>query len=147
MHIKRKINRNRNKSLRRIALIILYIGVIILISAGSFFLYPILFPKPLFVSPLSNTFTLNSVSQSDAGIGSFKALLKEKRVDFTKIITSESSYTVNLKEGSEVIFSKQKDLQLQFSSLQFILSRLTMEGKQFSRLDLRFDKPVIILRK
>jgi len=145
--INRKINRKRKDTLKKIALSILYIGVIILISAGSYFLYPVLFPKPLFISPISNAFSISTVTQSDPGIESLKSLLKEKRIDFTKISTSDSSYTVNLKEGSDVIFSKQSDLRSQLSSLQFILSRLTMEGKQFSRLDLRFDKPVIILRK
>jgi hypothetical protein len=48
-----------------------------------------------------------------------------------------------LSNKSEIFLTRDKDINPQLASLQFILSRLTMEGKGFRSLDLRFDKPII----
>lgn len=55
-------------------------------------------------------------------------------------------FLIKLSMGEEVILSSKKNIDAQISSLQLILSRLTIEGKRFSRLDFRFDKPVVTLR-
>lgn len=48
-------------------------------------------------------------------------------------------------EGDELtIFSTFKELKIQINSLQLILTRAKIEGKKISRLDLRFDKPVVV---
>ena len=43
-----------------------------------------------------------------------------------------------------VLFNGQKDIGVQLDSLQFIYSRSKIEGKQIKKIDLRFDKPVIV---
>ena len=58
-------------------------------------------------------------------------------------ITSPYSLTVWLKDGEEVVFSLKKEIQVQVDSLQFILSRSKIEGKEIKKIDLRFDKPVV----
>lgn len=64
-----------------------------------------------------------------------------------KMVTKyeEHSYEILLQNGEVVLLSGKKQIEQQISSLQVIVSRLTMEGKQFKKLDLRFDKPVIIV--
>lgn len=57
-----------------------------------------------------------------------------------------TSFLVTLKQKEEVVFTSDRDLVTQVSSLQVILSRLTMESKRVKRVDLRFDKPVITYR-
>jgi len=59
----------------------------------------------------------------------------------------DDAYKIKLVKAGEVTISTTKDVKGQISSLQYILFRLTMEGKQFDQLDLRFDKPVVVLSK
>lgn len=49
-----------------------------------------------------------------------------------------------LKDNLLVQMSLEKDFKSQLDSLQLILGRAKIEGKKASRLDLQFDKPVII---
>ena len=98
-------------------------------AVSNFFL-----SKTPFVSPLSKT----------TG-ESFEKKLSKANIPFASIsVASDSSFLIFLKDGSEVNLSDKKNIQKQISSLQLILSRLTIEGKRFKRLDLRFDKPIIV---
>jgi len=66
------------------------------------------------------------------------------KVPFASITTSSnSSFTVKLLDGGEVILSSKKDIGSQLSSLQLILARLTIEGKKLKILDFRFDNTVV----
>jgi len=49
-----------------------------------------------------------------------------------------------LEDGALTLFNGEKDIQSQLDSLQFISSRSKIEGKQIKKIDLRFDKPVIV---
>ena len=76
-----------------------------------------------------------------------KRYLDEKKVAYATIDRlSDSSYAIHLKSGEEVFLSDDKDILEQLTSLQLILARLTMEGKQIFRLDFRYDKPVVVLK-
>lgn len=76
-----------------------------------------------------------------------KKALNTSKISFSDIrIASDGAVLVQLTDNGAVIFSKGKDIGQQVASLQFILNQLTMEGKRFSRLDLRFDKPIIVLK-
>lgn len=55
----------------------------------------------------------------------------------------DGNFQVDLKDNGYIIVSQSRNLSVQIASLQVILQRLTMEGKRFAKLDLRFDKPVI----
>lgn len=74
----------------------------------------------------------------------FKEKLEKSNLGFTKIvINKDDSISATLKSGGSVIFSLKKDLSSQITSLQLILSRLTIEGKKLKTLDFRFDNPVV----
>lgn len=101
------------------------------------FLYAFL-GRSTFVSPLPS----NDASFFEAE--NIEALLKKNNISFSEIKSStDSSILVRLATGGDVLFSSTKSLSEQVSSLQPILFRLTIEGKRFKNLDLRFDKPVI----
>lgn len=71
-------------------------------------------------------------------------ILKENNASFSSITASNSSYIVKLSKGEEVIFSPDKSVKTQVASLQLIQKRLTIEGKRFLKLDLRFTNPIIV---
>ena len=90
----------------------------------------------ILLNPLSNK---KDVFQNQA-----EDLLEKTGINFSSVkIASDSSYLVTLQDGSQVILNQNKNLQNQISSLQLILSRLTIEGKRFKSLDFRYDKPVV----
>jgi len=60
----------------------------------------------------------------------------------TKII-SIREVRVWLENDFLCLFNLTKDVNEQLDSLQLISSRAKIEGKQITRIDLRFDKPVI----
>lgn len=145
----RKRKREFKKFLSR-GLVVLVI--LSLLGGGIYYLSLKTHKKSSYVSPLSMK-ALNV--DNDDPISMLKKNLKQKNIEFTdvKIISAtnaaetNSGYLVKLKEGGVVTFSSEKDMAAQISSLQFITARLTMEGKLFTQLDLRFDKPVIVLTK
>ena|SRR3990167_11393345 len=57
--------------------------------------------------------------------------------------SSDASLIVELENEGVVILSSKKDIRSQISSLQLILSRLTIEGKKLKILDFRYDNPVV----
>lgn len=58
-------------------------------------------------------------------------------------IISPQALEVWLKENVVVLFSLKKEAKVQLDSLQLILSRAKIEGKNIRKIDLRFDKPVV----
>lgn len=58
--------------------------------------------------------------------------------------SSESGIIVSLKDNGVIYLSEEKYAE-ELPSLQLIISQLTMEGKRFKRLDLRFERPIIVL--
>lgn len=97
-----------------------------------------LFGTTLFISPLPKDVKNNTFQKSLA------IEINKVGLNYSSIVYSDdSSYVVTLKNGEMVIFSTGKSVVSQVSSLQLILKRLTIEGKSFKMLDLRFNKPVI----
>jgi hypothetical protein len=139
----RKRKREFKKFLGLAAVVLVIVGVF---GAGGYYLYITNVKKPLYVSPLS-TKALN-VNDEKTPSDVLKKELQQKKIAFTDVKTaSNSSLLVSLKDGGVVTFSSEKDILTQVSSLQFILSRLTMEGREVRSLDLRFSKPVIVFAK
>jgi hypothetical protein len=86
-------------------------------------------------------------SEDEGYASKLEEILQKNNISYSKVSRLEkTSYLIKLSDDKEIIISSQKDINKQISSLQFILSHFTMEGKEFSKLDLRFDKPVIILK-
>ena len=140
-----KRKRSRRLWLKLILFVLFFLGLLVL---GYFFITLFLPKKQLFVSPLplisdKNLFFSQASGKSDQ----IEDSLKKSHIEYVSVqSTGESSYLVILKNGQEVFFSSKKNIPTQVSSLQLILSRLTIEGKEFSTLDLRYNKPVVVFK-
>ena len=141
---KRTVSKKR-KSGRIKKVIFLLVVVIFLASIGYAYWYYQKLHTRAYISPLPHTLAkifspINPTKQVEDA-------LSEKHVAFSRVnIATESSYLITLPGGEEILISKEKNIPMQIASLQLILSRLTIEGKGFSRLDLRFDKPVVVFK-
>jgi cell division septal protein FtsQ len=116
--------------------LVFVIFVVLLISAiGLEFLY-FSFANVSVISPLAK-------SKSSA-LSNLESKLSQKKIPFASVVVNtNNSFTVKLLDGGEVILSSKKDIGSQLSSLQLMLTRLTIEGKKLKTLDFRFDNPVV----
>jgi cell division septal protein FtsQ len=138
----RKKLKNRKKTLK---IVLLSTFFVLTISAVlGYFLWTAFISKTHYISPLSTVLSSDSSLKSEKDVAKLEALLREKKIEFVSINPTETTYLIRLKNDAEITLSAQKNISEQISSLQFILSRLTMEGRRFSRLDLTFDKPIIV---
>jgi hypothetical protein len=138
----------QRKNKRRIFMLFSFItGGILLCTAGVLVFAAIQSQRPLFVSPLPNLQALASPSNDDEEVKIIKKGLKDKSIDFSSVEIKDSLYMIKLENGADVTLSAKKDIITQISSLQFVLSRLTMEGRQFRTLDLQYDKPIIVFKE
>lgn len=103
--------------------------------------------EPLFTSPIPMLQSWKESRENESVEVEIEKGLKGKSIQFTEI-TRESStrYRIVLEDNGEVFIDPRKGVAEQLSSLQVILSSLTMEGKRFKRLDLTFDRPIIVLQ-
>lgn len=147
----KKIKRKDKKILYRR---VLFMGTIFSISLFiPFFLYYLVVSelnKQAFVSPIPpniQKIILGTATQPSTSTKELETLLKKHAVPFSTVSeSSESALLIRLETGEEILLSPNKSLEPQISSLQLILSRLTIEGKRFLRLDFRFEKPVIVFK-
>lgn len=140
---KRKL-RDRKQKLTKIYMLlglILFGGVISYIVSLN-----LLLPKSI-ISPLASNVTAASFYEEEGKTDLIRSELQKRKIAIQSIHQEGDSYRIILDNDAEVVLSAKRDLTRQISSLQFILQRLTMEGRLFSRLDLRYDKPVIVLDK
>ena len=146
IHKSKKNNRRTRNRIRKLTLFIVPFSIIT--SAICMLLILVLIPNlnsKNIISPISISFF--AASSDENYISSLEKILQEKKIAY-KTVTKlqDNAYAIKLMDGSEVIISSQENINKEMSSLQFILSRLTMESKEFTRLDLRFEKPVITFK-
>lgn len=74
-------------------------------------------------------------------------LLNKESIIVDRIILkdSDSIFSIFLDEGSEIIAPYSVDPPLLAASLQVIIHRFRIEGKFISRIDFRFEKPIVQL--
>lgn len=137
----------RNNKRRLVAFYSLIITTSVLFASGIACVLLLQSQKPMLVSPIPVIKALANGTNDDNYVKEIKALLKEKSIAFISVQNKDSMYLINLENGGEVTLSAKKDIITQISSLQFILARLTMEGRQFESLDLQFDKPIVVFKK
>lgn len=131
-----RVAKHKRNFLKFLPLIIFSLVIISVFLSGFYLISAKILGKTSFISPLAQ----NKIYKPN----SIEEFLSSGDIPFEKVeIASESSYIVFLKDDGQVNLSAKKDITSQISSLQVILSRLTIEGKKFKRLDLRFDKPII----
>jgi hypothetical protein len=119
----------------KIKLVFAVLVVLLITAIGLEFFY-FNFVKVSIISPLAKS-KLSKLTNLENE-------LTQKKIPFANVIVgSNDSYTVNLLDGGEVILSSKKEIGSQLSSLQLMLSKLTIEGKKLKVLDFRFDNPVV----
>lgn len=70
-------------------------------------------------------------------------LLQNHNVLYKEVTINGEEATVTLQNGAVAILDTKKDMEKQITSLQLTIADLTIEGKQFQRLDFRFERPVV----
>ncbi len=139
--IKRKKNLRKNQKFEKVFIIIVVV-VSIVLGIGSFFLFQQINSSYKYLSPLANSSSMTDESR-EVKKSQVEELLLKQKIKFDSVSASSSAIIVQFEDDSVAILSTKKEMKKQISSLQFILTRLTMEGRSFTRLDMRFDKPVI----
>lgn len=138
---KRKLRRVINIIIFLIFIFIVTIGILLLCSVTIFK------KKQLILTPIGtikNTVQTSNATMSSQVSNDMQNLLDQYHLSVDSITTgTDSAMHILFKGGQEIIFSENKEIKAQIASLQLIMNRLTIEGKQFSRIDLRFDNPVI----
>ncbi len=130
MFIKIKKKR-RNK---KIVLYFIYIIFLILLGVGIFLIN--FYKKPILLSPLGNSqkFDISAVEKK----------LHQHKVAYSKIeMTHDAFLQITLRSGGTVLLDKKKDIDSQISSLQRLISSLTIKGRNYKKIDFRFEKIVV----
>jgi len=65
--------------------------------------------------------------------------LKIKNID----ILNEDMILFKLKDGEEIVFTSKKNWEKQIFPIPLILKQFKIEGRNFKRIDVRFDKPIV----
>jgi hypothetical protein len=132
---RRRLKKEKSKYRIRTILILL-IFLLLSVTVIEYLYLNFSFGRATFLSPIAK------VNQSKVAV--VENALDKKKIPFLSTSYNlDNSFTVELRDGGEVILSSGKDLDSQLSSLQLILSRLTIEGKKLKKLDFRFDNPVV----
>lgn len=142
--IKNRKNELRQKRLYFISIIISCFSVV----TSSFLSYWLFLRPHAIISPLAMVFAASQTSSTNQQVdmlGNIQKQLADAKIVYSKINQIDATtYTITINDDETVFIDGSKDINRQIDSLQLITSRLTMEGKHFSRLDVRFDKPVIV---
>lgn len=96
------------------------------------------------LSPLAHTTPAQKQKDTSTVESVITQSLQNHKIDFLGVkAEKDGTATIILKNNAKVIVSTQKDIESQIASLQLTIANLTIEGKQFQRLDFRFDRPVV----
>lgn len=139
--------RHPRLSFRKSIFLLILIFGISSIGITVFYTIPhlgLFFGKTGYISPLAANFSTQQALGTTLTGDMIKEKMKKAKLSVKKITDYDSGYLVILSTEEKIIFSKNKPLDEQISSLQLISSRLTIEGKDFVQVDLRFDRPVIV---
>lgn len=132
---KRQLKKEKIKSRTKTIFIVLFFLSAILILIEYLFLN-FSFGRTTYISPVSK----NTISNTIA----LEKELEKSNILFKNITNSQDgNLQVELSDGSTVIFAQKKDIKNQISSLQLVLTRLTIEGKKLKSLDFRFNNPIV----
>lgn len=97
------------------------------------------------VRPIPLNLSFNLPVKEDEKIGQVRSYLKKEKIE-SKEIKLEPDLGIIIKlDGNGEIYLSEENYPAELASLQVILKRLTMEGKSFKRLDLRYEHPIIVL--
>jgi len=61
-------------------------------------------------------------------------------------ITGHDDVAIYNQQGQLAIFSSKKDKEEQVDSLQQVISKAKIDSAKIAKIDLRFDKPVLVFK-
>lgn len=72
---------------------------------------------------------------------------EKKSIKIDQIVSDNksSSFIATTENGIQVLLPFSGDMQVKASSLQLIVMRFRIEGKNINKIDFRFDKPIVTL--
>lgn len=141
---KNKLYKRKKARTRRLLFLISFVffGALTLWALGYLFSIPLFNKKP-YISPLSSTLSAAGSNKASNQAEDIKAILSKNHIPFKEVLQDRVLITIILAGEEKIFFTKEKSLIDQTSSLQSILSRLTIEGKRFTKIDFRFDRPIV----
>lgn len=148
MFINRRKIKTKQTRHKKLSLFLSSLSLVVFILLGSGMWIYVSLNHIEIVSPLPLINDMvQAVQNNGKGEKDIKISLEKKHIRYKTVQKQAGdTYLIKLENDVEVKVTTQKDIDKQISSLQLIYSRLTMEGRQFVSLDLRFEKPVIVLR-
>lgn len=136
--MKRKEEKRRKKRIKKLIFFsgALLIGLFLL---GLYFLYP------FFQNSISSQKSVKSAFVTAVSVENVKAELSDKKIPYTKVEYADvgETYKVTLRGEEVVKLSGSKDIEIQVSTLQRLLRKLTIDNRQAKQIDLRYAKPVV----
>lgn len=142
--LQRGIQKRKTRNfLRRITF---SLGIFIVTFIICFGIYGFFFLKKSgIVSPITSGGIQKSMigDETSQQINDIKRFCDEQKLSCSNVSDVNSTITITLSNDAQIFLSAEKDVPKQLSSLQLTLNQLTIEGKQFKKLDFRFDKITI----
>ncbi len=123
--------------------------VLVILGTIVWLLFSSKFSLTDFVKNLGNSLKPKIASESArknlSEVDQIKKLLEGKKLfDINSIEkTKEGDFQVNSMKGETFIFSNEKNLEEQVSTLQTLLAKAKIEGKSLKKVDFRFSKVVV----
>lgn len=139
-------NEKRKRRGKLLVLLIFFLFLAAIVAQAAFYLHKTL-NKKLFISPLPKVMSQTKpASVTERLKKEVEVELEKKSIEYKSVSVESTIIKIILEGAQEVIFDINKPLSLQTSSLQLMLSRLTIEGKRFSKIDFRNDLPIITFK-
>jgi len=105
--------------------------------------------KPTFYLPGNSQVILGNKVEDESLLKVLEITAGLIKSDFTAQdlrILDKDSFAAFSQQENVVIFSLKKDAITQVDSLQLVLSKAKIDGTKIAKIDLRFDKPVIVYK-
>ena len=137
--IRRTVRRNIIKTVLGLLITIVIFSVITLFVFSLKYLLPLLKfgseQKNLIIKPVSELTSKDDLSK----------VLYDKNFIMESLVESSSSGLIigKIRGGPKVYFSRNKDAKWQVLSLELILSKLMIDNKKPTLIDLQFEQPIV----
>lgn len=136
--LKEKIETKKSK--RRLKVALFFLVFLIFIALSGFLVRSFkqdifyLFRKEKIIAPISGKTPIEELSLE----------LKKAEIQVISFsLLNEREFEASLSGGTKV-FLKSEEITRQITSLQVMLSRFKIEGRRPQKIDLRFEKPIVV---
>ena len=138
MHIKIPERKVKARLTRLVVLLSLFLATLIVCAV----IFAVWITSGFHVlSPLS---ALTQSVGSDAQLISIQQVCQEEKIPCGNVaVVDDKTVQLTLDNHAVVLLSLKKDVKKQLSSLQQVISQLTIKGKQFKKLDFRFENVIV----